>query len=91
MALCSKRVVDYQLYTIDNGLQIIKHCSALGLFTILTLINSQQEEEEEFFTPFDPHTTKIIITKEKILDASFVAPTKGCFVLGRLGIGVKLI
>ena len=64
MALCSKRVVYYQLYTVDNGLQVINHCSALGLFIILTLIKSQQEEEE-FFTPFDPPHHKNNISKKK--------------------------
>ena len=64
MALCLKLVVDYQLYTFDNGLQIINHCSALGLFIILTLINSRQEEEE-FFTPFDPPHHKNNISKKK--------------------------
>ena len=45
MALISKRVADHQWYTINKSLEIINHCSALGLFIILTLISSQREEK----------------------------------------------
>ena len=45
MALISKWVADHQWYTLNESSEIINYCSALGLFTILTLISSQREEK----------------------------------------------
>ena len=64
MALISKRVADHQWYTLNKSSEIINHCSALGLFIILTLINSQREEKE-FLTLYDPPHHKNNISKKK--------------------------
>ena len=45
MTLISKWVADDQWCTLDKSSEIINHCSTLGLFIILTLINSQREEK----------------------------------------------
>ena len=62
MALISKWVADHHRYTLDKSSEIINHCSALGLFIILTLVNSQREEKRIFNTT-TPHTAKIIYLK----------------------------
>ena len=85
MALISKWVADHQWYTLDKSSEIINHCSALGLFIILTLINSQREEKE-FLTLYDPPHHKNNICKRNL-----VAPIKRCVFLGRHGIGLKFI